>query len=44
MQLFKDSYFSVDAALIQDICDRFGYRERYNARIYKLYFTCFQYR
>ena len=28
--------------LLQDICDRFGYRERYNARIYELCFTRFK--
>ena len=47
MQLFKGSYFSVDAVdaaafSVEDICDRIGYRERYNARIYKLCFACFQ--
>ena len=28
--------------LLQDISDRFGYRERYNARIYELYFPRFK--
>ena len=28
--------------LLQDFCDRFGYREPYNARIYELCFTRFK--
>ena len=36
MQLFKGSYFSVDAVdaaafSVEDICDRIGYRERFTS-------------
>ena len=39
MQLFKGSYFRVDAA---SRLTEFGYRERYIARIYDFCFTCFK--